>query len=540
MIAVIDRRLGMPGPAVAALVVCACAVAPYLTTVNDYFVRDDFGVVQLLAQKPATYFPRWFVSPWTDNIWRYTPDEIRPFPALSYQITSLGGANAPFAHHVLNIALHAVNGLLVLAIARVVAGLSLQSAMFGAVVYVWLPVHAESVAWITGRVDSFPALFYLGSFLAYAIWRRSAPAPRWYLVSLACFFIALFSKQTAITMVATLIAYDLLVERRVTRPSWTWARPYVPFMAMTVGYLVLRYALFGEVAREGQLSRSGLTYFVWLIGRHLTHVVTGHQAASTGAGVVVVAMVLGFQAVEGRNQLSGDYRYLGLLTFFGPVWWLIGVAPILVAGYESPRHVYLAAAGWAVVVAGLVDALRRASDRRKWRFVVAAVGVVVLGSYGFRLLAVVRSWSTIAAVSQQVVRDVSEESSRVAPRSLLIIDAPVRSWEFAIPFSVRPPFTARDITERVAIISPGLLHCCREHWFWDTREALQRWLNEHNEAPIVVLYWDESSGRLTRITDRQAPQVRQVLPKLLGLRTAAELDIAIRQTVAQVTGQNRQ
>ena len=37
----------------AVLAVGAAAVVPYLATVDDYFIRDDFGVVQLLAGKPA-------------------------------------------------------------------------------------------------------------------------------------------------------------------------------------------------------------------------------------------------------------------------------------------------------------------------------------------------------------------------------------------------------------------------------------------------------------------------------------------------------
>ena len=101
----------------AAIVVVLAAIVPYLPTLNDYFVRDDFGVVQLLAQKPASYFPRWFYTSWMDYIWGYTPDEIRPFPAVSYQLTALGGHASPLLHHVMNVLLHAANGLLIFAIA---------------------------------------------------------------------------------------------------------------------------------------------------------------------------------------------------------------------------------------------------------------------------------------------------------------------------------------------------------------------------------------------------------------------------------------
>ena len=34
------------------IIVALAAILPYIVTISDYFVRDDFGVVQLLAQKP--------------------------------------------------------------------------------------------------------------------------------------------------------------------------------------------------------------------------------------------------------------------------------------------------------------------------------------------------------------------------------------------------------------------------------------------------------------------------------------------------------
>ena len=92
-------------------IVFMAAVIAYVVTIDDYFVRDDFGVVQLLAQKPWSSFPRWFASSWMDEIWGYVPDEVRPFPALSYQLTALGGPVSPLPHHALNILIHAANGV---------------------------------------------------------------------------------------------------------------------------------------------------------------------------------------------------------------------------------------------------------------------------------------------------------------------------------------------------------------------------------------------------------------------------------------------
>ena len=111
-----------PKHLLAVLAICLAASLPYVSTAGNYFVNDDFGVVQLLSQKPPLYFPRWFVTSWMDDIWGATQDEVRPFPAVTYQLAALWGATSPVANHVTNIAFHAANALLVLAIARAVAG----------------------------------------------------------------------------------------------------------------------------------------------------------------------------------------------------------------------------------------------------------------------------------------------------------------------------------------------------------------------------------------------------------------------------------
>ncbi len=89
--------------------------------------------------------------------------------------------------------------------------------MSAALVFVLLPVHAESVAWITGRVDSMPALFYLAAFLAYVRYRQESK-PALYRWAIVLFFVALFTKQNTITMVATLAGYDVIVGRRRILP----------------------------------------------------------------------------------------------------------------------------------------------------------------------------------------------------------------------------------------------------------------------------------------------------------------------------------
>ena len=82
-------------------------------------------------------------------------------------------------------------------------------------------MQTESVAWVTGRVDSMPAFFYLASFYLYCRWRAEGRTPL-YLWSIAACFTALFSKQNTITLAPALMAYDLVLGRRPLRVSWAY------------------------------------------------------------------------------------------------------------------------------------------------------------------------------------------------------------------------------------------------------------------------------------------------------------------------------
>jgi hypothetical protein len=516
------------------LAICLAASLPYLSSARNYFVNDDFGVVQLLSQKPPFYFPRWFVTSWMDNIWGVTLDEIRPFTAVSYQLTAAWGAASPLANHLTNIAFHMANALLVLAVARLVAGLSFAAATVAALVFAVLPLHAESVVWITGRVDTIPALFYTGSFLAYACWRRGhAASTRFYLCSIVLFFCALFSKQNAITMVAALFLYDLVVERRPIRASWSWLAPYVPFAILTVAYLLLRYELFGEVAREGQLTAQGLGASRIFIGKHFQRMFFGGEVARYPGGYIAALVLTTGMWLLARTSGAANLRHgPAMVLYFGPCWWLLGFAPLVVVGYESTRHVYLASVGWAIIV-GLAFHVIWPVRHPAFRYAALIASAGLLGFYTVRLQAEVTDWNVRASVSQKMVADLEREAHSTPEGGLLIVGAPPRSWEWALPFAAQPPFTRTDLTERVAIVWPVLLDCCRLQWAERTRGILQAW-SQQSSAPAVALRWDSQTGALSRLTDREDPALRRQVLALLETDTPEALDRALLTILRQV------
>ena len=237
----------------AVAVVSLLAVVRYLSTLHSYFLGDDFGLVALYSQKEWAHFVQLFWVPWTEDIYAQTLDELRPTVAFSYKLDSIFGPGSPLHYHVTNVVLHVLTTLLVLSTARFAAGVTWLGAAFAAALFAVLPTHAETVSWISGRADSIPAMFYLGSFLAYVAWQRVGG---WLLygLSLASFFLALYSKQSALTMIATLVAYDMLVGRGLNRSNLRLLSTYLPFALLTLGHLAQRRLLFGQAVRENAIT----------------------------------------------------------------------------------------------------------------------------------------------------------------------------------------------------------------------------------------------------------------------------------------------
>ncbi len=328
-------------------------------------------------------------------------------------------------------------------------------------------------------------------------------------------------------MVATLAGYDVIVGRRRILPLLAFIRPYVPFAAMTAAYLWLRYLLFGQVAREGALNARALEDFGVLLGRHTRHVVAGDMNAPAIvvwlALTAVVAVWLATRARARPQMASAPVGWGRRLLYFGPVWWAIGVLPIAVAGYHSPRHVYLAAVGWAIVLGLAFEAAWSARASATWRRAVAASAALLLLGYIVPLYRSVVDWREMADVSHTVQRDVRDAALSAPPGSLIVVGAPGRSWEWALPFAVRPPYQRTDLRDRVFIISPRALSCCTGPWYEETRQTIRAWSSGGSRDSVVALRWDSHTGTLSRATGEDTPQLVALIRSLAEMR-ADDLD----------------
>jgi hypothetical protein len=549
--------------------VALAAAAPYVQTVSNYFLGDDFGLVWAFHHQDALNFLSLFTRSWDAGVYGDVPDEIRPLVALSYQVDFFLGSGLPVSFHISNIVYHVLNSLWVLCIARVLGRLSWPGAALSCTFFAVMPTHAETVSWISGRADSIPALFYVGSILGFGIWRRYGAA--WaYAAALGCCFLALFSKQYAITLPLLVAAYDLVLEHRLARPTWAYVRPYVPFVVLTVLYLGLRYYLFGNALRENVMAPDRLAVaLVNTVANQVeilffgSFVLEDLPASVRKVLRALVALTIALAVLPALWDLRRKTRSVppgdsmtSRLVFFGPVWWLINVPPLAVT-YATSRHLYLPAVGLAVVVGIAFDAIcRRAGARQQLAqplLAAAALGACVIG-----LLGPIGEWTASASISEKMAREMQAEARGAAAGSLIVLGAsrtaeisprsPSRSlanisptpgqpwlWSWAIPYVHQAPFAPDEITSRVGFVAPLLIDCCGpEQWFARSVATIAAWASRPDPAPLVVLAWRPTTGALVRYSDADAPCLLDRMTVMAAASSPEDLDRGIGDLVRGV------
>jgi hypothetical protein len=113
-------------------------------------------------------------------------------------------------YHLVNVALHAVNAVLVFFLVRQLTGRASVAAAT-ALLFAVHPVHVESVAWVSSRKGLLSGALILGSLLC---WLRPNRGPKEEAWGIAILALALLAKANAVVLPAIVLAYDVLVVRR--------------------------------------------------------------------------------------------------------------------------------------------------------------------------------------------------------------------------------------------------------------------------------------------------------------------------------------
>jgi hypothetical protein len=523
------QGLGVSGGAGVGLALAAAAASLVaLPTLDAYFLGDDFGYVTLFHGRP--WLDLFRLGEISDGIWGKPLDEFRPLFALAWRLGVLVHGTDAVSWHLGNAALHAVAVALVVLLARSVGTPALVATLAG-FLFAVAPAHAEAVAWVTGRVDLLPTLFYLGSFVLFRRFRASSSRPA-YVLSLLLFAAGLFFKEILLTLPVLLAASDLWLDRDRLRAQAAgrgvgrFIAVHLPFVLVTLLYLTLRFLAVGSFAREERVAtRLGLgLYFSGTSLRLRWLLLPLSPPARAGerldvASVLVTGLILGSLLALAVLLLRGGGTYArarALFLFFGVFWPAVTFLPLLVT-YPSPRHLYLPLAGVAVGLAvALLPVEREGIHGTPLR---VAWAVVLLVLHAALLVRAELRWSEAGRVSRALVEGLSARLEALPPGAFVVVTnvpsvAPDRRsqvWSYALPFALQPPHVTPDQYSRHQVLESPDVYCCSPAVWWERkREFVLRLVypGEPEDVDLTLLHWNP---RRREVVQRQARLPRRIV-----------------------------
>ncbi len=207
----------------AAALVAVTALVAYLPALGLSFTSDDFFILDRVKalgglHDPLAYFRLGFF------------EYYRPLAFLSHALdwTLWGPRGVGF--HLTNILVHAITTVFVFAIGRRL--IDRPAAVIAALLFALHPASQEAVYWIAARFDLLATCFMLAALIC--LWHEGTAA---YVCGVACFALALLSKESALSLPVIATAADVLLVRRNWRSA---ALRLFPFLVVVAVYALLR------------------------------------------------------------------------------------------------------------------------------------------------------------------------------------------------------------------------------------------------------------------------------------------------------------
>jgi len=227
----------------------------YANSLGNAFILDDVLIVAANEQIRSIQPLHFLLQPyWGEQI---NGGIYRPLTILSFSLEYSVWEGWATGFRLVNLLLHALNGLLVFLLVRSI--LRSELAGFAAAgLYVVHPVNTEAVVSIVGRSELLAATLFFAAWLAFRRGRTWCAA--------AVYFMSLLAKESAITLPAIIALEMFLAEggfRRV-RDSW---KGLAVLGAAAAGYLGLRWYILGGlgIPKIGQYLHGSLTLWErWL------------------------------------------------------------------------------------------------------------------------------------------------------------------------------------------------------------------------------------------------------------------------------------
>jgi protein O-mannosyl-transferase len=337
-----------------------------------YFIGDDF---QHLV---------WSRAPLFRSVWELTRHGqeglfLRPVGSASIFLEYRLWGAWPDGYHITNLAIHLAGVAGLFCLCRQLRFGS-QVAAIASLIYAVLPIEAEAVAWMGARFDLLSACFAIWAAFFYVHFRQTAKLTA-YLAALACFFLALLSKENAYLFPLILLAAEflLLPQRRL--------KPLAGFFLLAAGLFSYRWLILGGIGgysdRTGHpiAFHGGFKIMQGLFIRDPALLLLGYNWSEPHLATTIVLTSLASAVLLSIALFYKPERAMWKKFAFCFSWIILPLLPVhplllIKPDLANSRILYFSSAGMAMLLAQLLDGL----DPVRLRRIAAALLVSVYGA----------------------------------------------------------------------------------------------------------------------------------------------------------------
>ena len=340
----------------------AAAVLVYHRALFAYFYDDDF---QWLTDS-LSFVP--------SSLWAFgrLTHFYRPVIDLYFAATTHVFHGSPVLLHAASIAVHAANGLVLLALLQRLTG----DAFYGfvaALFFVVQPAGVEAVAWVGALAEAVSALFGCLSVLWFLQWRATKRL-QWHALSCSAFVAALLTHESSVVFLLVIVLADWVIDggsvegeaSGVLTGSGDRLRAYLPHALLLVVYLAIDLSINSRnyVVTEGHYALGW--HIVPNVFGYLVDLYVGRKDLANYLAIVVVLAGL---------MLRGNRR-----VRFATLWMLLALAPFVPFNWSNTsRYMYQPAIGLSMLFAEAIVQLDRYLSPRMPRARRAGlVGIVIV------------------------------------------------------------------------------------------------------------------------------------------------------------------
>ncbi len=194
-----------------------------------------------------------------------------PLVKLSYLAQYVQSRLNPLPYHLFNLLLHLFNTALVFGFVWLLCRQH-WVAFITALLFAIHPMHVESVAWITGRIDLLYSFFFMGALCGYLLYLEGGKwKQHFYVITIALFVLSLLCKAAAVTLPVVFLLIEYFKGRKFTAKTVLTTAPFF-VLSLIFGYIAIyaqrgcvvlvdltQYSFFDRIL----LSFYALTEYLW-------------------------------------------------------------------------------------------------------------------------------------------------------------------------------------------------------------------------------------------------------------------------------------